>query len=309
MGKFKISIIIPCYNVEKYVERCIDSVIQQTYKNTEIILVNDGSNDKTGDICDTYSKKDGRITVIHKRNGGASSARNLGMSVATGDYIYFIDSDDWISKRTLQYLMGLLLKHDCQCAIGRTVAVKMRNGRLEYGARITLPDKIIGPNEAIKMVLQTGSGAVNKLIKKELIEGIKFKEGLTNEDEPFMIAIYDKTEKIIFGGKQTYFYRVRENSVTTSNFSVNNLGFYFNSGDNVEFIRKNRPELLEYAMARHFKAAAYCSAKLHFNLKGKEGDLYRRTIKKELKNNRRQIISNKNLSLLYKIVALFCSVI
>lgn len=309
MEKYKISIIIPCYDVEKYVEKCIESVIQQTYRNIEIILVDDGSNDNTGDICDSYSRIDERIIVIHKKNGGLSSARNAGISVATGDYIIFIDSDDWISKRTLQYLMNLLIRYGCQCAIGRTVAVKDRDGKLEYGEKISLSDKLIGSLAAMKMVLETGSGAVNKLIKRELLGDLRFKEGITNEDEPFMLVIYNKTEKIIFGGKQTYFYRVRENSITTSKFSVKNLDFYFNTGTNIKFIKEKRPELLEYALARHFKAAAYCAAKLHFNLKGNEGDVYRRIIKKELKENRKQIITNKIMSIPYKIIALACSVI
>ena len=97
--KEKISVIIPVYNVEKYLKRCLDSVINQTYKNLEIILVDDGSTDNSGKICDEYAKNDKRIIVIHKENGGVSVARNIGLDICTGDYVNFIDSDDWIDLK------------------------------------------------------------------------------------------------------------------------------------------------------------------------------------------------------------------
>ncbi|OUQ56652.1 hypothetical protein B5E58_10530, partial [Tyzzerella sp. An114] len=96
MENKKISVIVPIYNVEKYLNRCVDSIINQTYKNLEIILVDDGSPDNCGKICDEYAKKDNRIKVVHKENGGVSSARNVGLNIATGDYIGFVDGDDWI---------------------------------------------------------------------------------------------------------------------------------------------------------------------------------------------------------------------
>ena len=100
----KISVIIPVYKVEKYLKRCVESVVNQTYKNIEIILVNDGSPDKCGEICDKYARIDSRIKVIHKENGGLSSARNAGLDIASGDYIMFVDSDDWISEVSLEKL-------------------------------------------------------------------------------------------------------------------------------------------------------------------------------------------------------------
>lgn len=309
MEKYKISIIIPCYNVEKYVGKCIESVICQTYKNTEIILVDDGSNDKTGDICDGYYLKDNRIKVIHKINGGQSSARNEGLRIATGDYIFFVDSDDWIVTKTLSYLMNLIQANSAQCAIGRTVKATDKNGMIIYGKRVNWSDKEIDSAEAMRMVLLCGSGAVNKLIKREFVSDIAFPEGIINEDEPFMLWVYDRMERIVLGGKQTYFYRTRANSTTRSKFSLKNLDFYYNTKDNIKFIKDHKPELLEYAYARHFKAAAYCAAKLHFRNLGNEGDNHRRMIKKELKNNRKQIIANNYISFPFKIIALVCSVI
>ena len=104
-----ISIIVPCYNVEKYIERCVTSLVNQTYTNIEIILVDDGSTDSTGELCDNYEKADNRIKVIHKKNGGLSDARNAGMKVAIGNYFFFVDSDDFISTDTIKFLYENLL--------------------------------------------------------------------------------------------------------------------------------------------------------------------------------------------------------
>ena len=101
-----ISVIIPIYNVEKYLDRCVDSIINQTYKNLEIILVDDGSPDGSPQICDDYAKKDHRVQVIHKKNGGLASARNAGMDVMTGKYLFFLDSDDWLEREALEQLAG-----------------------------------------------------------------------------------------------------------------------------------------------------------------------------------------------------------
>ena len=112
-----ISIIVPIYNVEKYLKKCIDSIINQTYKNLEIILVDDGSPDNCGKICDEYAKKDNRIKVIHKENGGVSSARNVGVENATGEYIGFVDSDDYIEKDMYEVLINNLKKENADISI------------------------------------------------------------------------------------------------------------------------------------------------------------------------------------------------
>ena len=114
----KISVVIPIYNVEKYIERCIDSVLNQTYMNLEIILVDDGSPDRCGEICDNYAQIDKRIRVIHKENGGLSSARNAGLRIATGDYISFVDSDDWIEPHMYETLLKNAINYKAQISSG-----------------------------------------------------------------------------------------------------------------------------------------------------------------------------------------------
>ena len=115
-NNFLISVIVPVYNVEKYINRCIDSILSQTYGYLEIILVDDGSKDSSGIICDAYKKIDSRIKVIHKENGGLSSSRNIGLDLCKGDYICFIDSDDWIAADTIEHLLLMITKYDGDCA-------------------------------------------------------------------------------------------------------------------------------------------------------------------------------------------------
>ena len=132
----KISIIIPVYKVEDYLETCIDSILAQTYKNLENILVDDGSPDSCGSICDRYARVDARIRVIHKENAGVARARNDGLDIATGDYISFIDSDDWIAPDTYECLHRELKKQGADCAVGGCVTVYDREGKLEYPDRL-----------------------------------------------------------------------------------------------------------------------------------------------------------------------------
>lgn len=122
-----ISVIVPIYNVEKYLVRCVDSIVNQTYKNLEIILVDDGSPDRCPQMCDDYAEKDSRIKVVHKKNGGLSDARNAGMAVATGEYISFIDSDDWIETSMFELLLNNIFQYDCEISCGGIKARRIGN--------------------------------------------------------------------------------------------------------------------------------------------------------------------------------------
>ena len=305
----KISVIIPCYNVEKYIEKCMDSVLGQTHKNIEIILVDDGSTDRTGSICEAYADSDIRVKVIHRENGGAAAARNTGIETAVGDYVIFIDSDDWIEKDTLEYLLSMISKYRVECAIGRTRSIFETGGIRKISDKIIEPDRLISSSEIIKQVLTNGSGTINKLFNREIFKKIRFSEGITNEDEVIMLNIYTGLEYVAFGGRQTYYYRKRDNSVTTSAFSVKNLDFYYNTKANIDLIRNTKPELLDYAIARHLNAAIYCSAKLHFNILNSEGSRHRKIIRKDLRENRRELLSNRHITIKFKVIGLICSFI
>ena len=206
----KISVIVPIYNVEKYLNRCLDSIINQTYKNLEIILVDDGSPDNCGKICDEYAKKDNRIKVIHKENGGLSSARNAGLDIATGDYIGFVDSDDWIELDMYEYLLNICVKYNsdisrCGFVYNDEDCYKDENIRIvEY--ENALIDFINGHIE---------EGIVcNKLYKKNIFKNLRFKENIIFEDVLMNYYVFKLGVKIVVSRCSKYHYFRRVDSIT-----------------------------------------------------------------------------------------------
>lgn len=218
-----ISIIVPIYKVELYLKRCIDSILKQSYKNLEIILVNDGSPDKCGEICDDYSRIDNRIKVIHKKNGGISEARNSGIDISHGAYITFIDSDDWINELYIEELYCILNKSSADisiCSYIKTTNNEFKDNFLfkmiyEYSnieALEQFTDKFY-----VQMVIATG-----KLYKRTLFEGIRFPIGKIHEDEFTTYKLIFKAKKIVLTTAQLYYYWQREDSITGVGFSINN---------------------------------------------------------------------------------------
>ena len=209
-----ISVIVPVYNVEKYIKKCLDSIIYQTYKNIEIILVDDGSTDNSGIICDVYKERDKRIKVIHKKNNGVSAARNTGIENANGKWISFVDSDDWIDKNYFEILISKIYNNDIDCILccyNRVVKnnvekVKYVTEEKNYTSRQYLINSL-NP--------QTGFGFCHmKLIKKECIRELKFDEELkVGEDALFNIKISQHIKKAIFTEKAIYNYRINQDSV------------------------------------------------------------------------------------------------
>ena len=212
-----ISVIIPAYNIEEYIDRCLESVCNQTYSNLEIIVIDDGSTDKTPLILDNWQKKDARIRVIHKENEGVSKARNKGIESANGDYIGFVDGDDMISPDMLEFLYDNLVKANAQIS--------------HCGYQMVFPDRrdnYHGPGEKIEQDNHRGlkdllegsivePGLWNKLYKKELFEGLRLNENIKyNEDLLLNYYLFKKASKSIFVDEMKYFYMVRSNSATGS---------------------------------------------------------------------------------------------
>ena len=182
MKNKKVSVIVPVYNMEKYLSRCVDSILAQTYKNLEVILVDDGSKDSSPAICDQYSERDSRVKVVHKENGGLSSARNAGLDVATGDYIGFVDSDDYISPEMYSVLCQCLENSDCEIANLMYVRAD-ENGRTTPSKVPHNTDKEIEAEQFAKeLMLHTGDVSVcTKLFCAGLFQNIRFPEGKLNE--------------------------------------------------------------------------------------------------------------------------------
>lgn len=305
--KEKISIIIPVYKVEEYLPKCIESVLHQTYPELEIILVDDGSPDRCGKICDHYAKKDARIHVIHKKNEGVARARNDGLEYASGDYVSFIDSDDWIAKNAYELLLKNIKKYDADCAVGGCLTVDDKNGVLKPRKHKNAPVHCETSEEAMKRVLLSGSAVWNRLFKREIFETIRFPEGRINDDEVVALHAYSKCRNIVFLSRDTYYYRIRSNSITTSRFSLRQMDFYYNSIDNMEFIRKDCPSLLPCAEYKFIKASLYCYVHLGKLEKNEETVKARKALKKSIRKNREKARKNPHLSLPLKVLAWLCS--
>lgn len=201
-----ITIIIPIYNVGKYIDKCIKSVLSQTYKNIELILVDDGTPDDAGSICDIHAKKDNRIKVIHKKNGGVSSARNAGLDTAKGAYIMFIDGDDWVDNDHVEYLLSLCKKDNSPMSMSYGIYTKRRSKEMLDKHRI-----ISGIDMAADILYhKTVIGSYNKLFKRELIysNNIKFNEKLfIGEGFNFIVKCAQMSETVSTGMRKTYHYR------------------------------------------------------------------------------------------------------
>ncbi|MDU6765984.1 MAG: glycosyltransferase family 2 protein [Gemella haemolysans] len=246
----KISVIVPVYNVEQYLERCVDSIINQTYKNLEIILVNDGSTDNSGQLCDELAKKDDRIRVIHKKNGGLSDARNMGIDEAEAELIGFIDSDDYIDEDMYELLINNLKAANADLSMCGHYDVY--NNVLEAQV-VDKKTWELSPQEAIKMVMEAkilSVTAVNKLYKKSLFSELKFEIGKIAEDAFIMIKLLDKCNKIVATNEKKYYYVHRENSITTQKFSLKFLNVIEAYEQNKEIILEKYPELKEVAQMR-----------------------------------------------------------
>ena len=254
----RVSVIVPIYNVEAYLSRCIDSIIGQTYPELEIILVDDGSPDKYGTICDGYAEKDSRIRVIHKKNGGLSDARNAGLDIAVGDYIYFVDSDDWIGQDAIAVLMEQMTD-TVDIVAGSSVDVREENGEL-CQTRYSVPlgtIRHLNRQEAMKDNLLGGWAAWNKLYRRRLFDTIRFPVGRINEDEAIMLHVLAQCGHVVQVGHPTYFYYLRQNSITTASFSERKMDWLYNCKDNYEFVYHNYPNLLPEAEYRLGCAVLY----------------------------------------------------
>ena len=236
-----ISVIIPVYKVEKYLEKCVKSVTDQTYANLEIILVNDGSPDGCGDLCDKLAADDSRIRVIHKENGGLSSARNAGIDVATGEYLSFIDSDDYITPTMIGNMYRLI------CESRSDIAVTGRIDKFEDGREIInfkTGESVFTGEEAIrKLLLKDGIdvSACDKLFHKSLFDGIRFPLGETNEDNAVMFKLLQRAERIAHTDTADYYYCHRGNSITTT-VSTRALSFLIkHSEDNAATLSQQYP--------------------------------------------------------------------
>ena len=257
-----ISVIIPVYNVGRYLKRCIESVRTQTYSNIEIILVDDGSTDDSGAICDHYAKQDQRIKVLHQDNKGQSAARNAGLDVACGEYIGFVDSDDWIHPDMYAHLYKALINYDAEVASLKCVFA------YKDAMEVTTESKHLKSycgKEALRMLMYEGAvgipaafGIVRGLYKRCLLEGLKFEEGRINEDIVFCYRVYEKARRLVVSDRIGYFYFINANSTTRNGLKKRDFDLLWACGQLEEFSKNEKFKDIKYLVSVK-KARSYFS--------------------------------------------------
>ncbi len=210
-----ISVVIPVYNVEKFLDRCIKSILDQTYSNLEIILVDDGSTDHSGEICDKYQIADNRVRVIHKKNGGLSDARNVGIDIASGEYIAFVDGDDFVHPEMYDILLSNLIRTNSDLACCEMYNYEETqenlNRDIENKCTVVVGQQIVQQLERLDVVTVS---ACNKLYKRELFDNCRYPIGRLHEDQWVIHRILFQTRRMVKTEAKLYYYVVRNNSIT-----------------------------------------------------------------------------------------------
>ena len=205
-----ISVIVPVYNVQKYLKKCVDSITSQTYKNLEILLVDDGSTDSSGQICNEFEKNDARIKVIHKKNGGLSDARNAGLDRAKGQYYAFIDSDDYIQDNTIEIMLNAIKKNKSEIAVCNMIRFLEEGETVQFYCP-TDHEVLYQGNQRYKTLNQPS--VCNKLFEAKLFEGIRFPKGKYYEDTFVYHEVLYRANSIVLTGTDSYWYLSREDSI------------------------------------------------------------------------------------------------
>lgn len=259
-----ITVIVPIYKVEDYLRYCVDSIVNQTYSNLEIILCDDGSPDSCPQICDEYALKDSRVRVIHKENGGLSDARNEGLNIATGEYITFVDSDDCLELDMIEHLYKLMdeNKADLSCCQRQEIdeeGNKIENDKkheklISVGRENCMRDFLCNPN--------MDTVAWGKLYKAEMFKDIRYPKGKYNEDVFTTYKIIAKCKKVISSPEQKYLYRIRSTSIMNESFSTKHLDGIEGAKIRASFIKSNYPGLAYVANANIVYATNQCVLRL-----------------------------------------------
>ena len=254
----KVSVIVPVYNVENYLEKCIQSIISQSFKNLEIILVNDGSTDRSKEICEKFAEKDKRIIFLNQENQGVSAARNAGLDICTGDYISFVDSDDYISSDMIEFLVNNLERNDSDISTCGHYNCKLKNGRLVCNrSKNSNESGILSSRQSLQECLIGGKLSmmpVDKLYKRYLFDDIRFPMGNFYEDSLIIPLTITKLSKVYYSFNPKYFYFRHENSITTKKFQISNLDIIKINKQNYDMVKEHYSYALKHAEFRLFRS-------------------------------------------------------
>ena len=299
----KISIIVPVYKVEQYLRQCIESIINQTYQNLEIILVDDGSPDNCPAICDEYAALDKRIKVIHKKNGGLSDARNAGLEIATGDYIGFVDSDDWISQTMYEELINVAIDYGVQLSycgfsyIENDIVLEKKcfGNKRKVSGREMLQD--IFCKNGVNVVVW------NKLYDSKLLDSIRFPVGEIHEDNAVLCNTIGVVDTLAYTGTIGYYYRFRPDSIANAlSIETHMVPLIRHLHETELFVKKKFPELYKEYLCYNVNITLYL-LQFFSNRKEKTTQPFK-TLKKHLAINLCSYLKNENVRIKNKIEAI-----
>ena len=309
----KLSVIVPVYNVEPYIHKCVDSILNQTYTNLEVILVDDGSPDNCGKICDEYAEKDSRVKVIHKKNGGLSDARNAGIDIAAGDIISFVDSDDYIEPYMYQEMIDYMQLNNLDIVCADTNQVK--GNKIKYKPRYK-ENKIWEKNEALYEILNGNldNSAVNKIYKRRVMGNIRFPKGRVYEDVATTYKFIYNADKIGYLSRPYYYYIKRSGSIVSAGFnSKSRYDCFVGYLERLNFAEKHKLPCVEACRKQTLETALATLTAFYANNESKDSDRYKNVnnfieIQLGKKNHLRKkheflLWSFKNCKLLHKIYA------
>ena len=293
-----VSVIIPVYNVEKYLEKCINSVVSQTYKNLEIILVDDGSTDNSGQMCDEFKKKDKRIKVIHKENGGLSDARNVALDVCKGDYITFVDSDDWIPRNAIDALCDAIISEKADISSGQLYETFKRQHSEKAGVSLITRYSTEDALRDLMYLHGLSNSASGKLYKRSLFSKIRYPIGMHYEDLGTTYKIFALAENIVSINKNVYFYYQNPKSIVHSGFSKKRLEGVDFALEEYHYIKNNFPSVVPAAKFRLVYECLSCLNDMPFLYRKKE------CVFSYVRRFRKRVLGDKNLYKKQKFIVL-----
>lgn len=301
MNSSLISVIVPVFRVEPYLRRCVDSILVQTHKNMEIILIDDGSDDNCPQICDEYARLDSRIVVVHKENGGLSSARNAGLDIARGDYIGFVDSDDAIEKDMYEVLLETMLSNDADVAICDFEKWDGVSDTEHHSDTYTTQS--YSHDEMLRLFFRVDQPVLytsvwNRLYKKSAISDVRFTFGVINEDVDFSYKIFLNCNKVSITDACKYKYLVANASITRKHFTPKDLDYYAVWQNVVDLAREHDPGNLAYAEMNLKRCDLTLLLKYAmYDIKGFDDPQKQISeMKRRLRSNRRDLLKSKGLS-------------
>lgn len=294
-----ISVILPIYNVESYLRRCIESVIAQTYTNIEIFLVDDGSTDGSAEICDEYAALDNRINVIHKENGGLSDARNVGIRASQGRYITVIDSDDYVTHDYVAVLYNAIKRANCDIAIASHLVIYENGTVLD---KSTGEDTILTPEQALNRILYDNGvdlSAWAKLYDRRLFDTIEYPVRRLFEDAATTYLLIDKADAVAFISKPIYYYMIRGNSITGQCFSSSKMDLITSTEEMCTYIANKYPSLIRPAKRRLLHA--YFSTLSQLAMSSKPSPNEQKQLMRYIRKNGFTVLKDKHAPLRDKI--------